>query len=91
MGGEQAANVLAQLKTDKMPYAERWSEEAENEFKKEIKMQYEQEGAATYTSARLMDDGIIDPKDTRKYLIFALALISKESNNVSHGHGIFRM
>jgi len=91
MGGEQAANVLAQLKTDKMQYAERWSEAAELEFKNKIKDQYEQESAATYTSSRLMDDGVIDPKDTRKYIIFALALISKESNNSNKGHGIFRM
>lgn len=90
MGGEQAAQVLTQIKTDKMPYAERWSDDEEQAFKEKIAQQYQQENAVTYTSARLFDDGVIDPKDTREYIAFALALLQKARNNTP-GYGIFRM
>jgi 3-methylcrotonyl-CoA carboxylase beta subunit len=90
MGGEQAAQVLTQIKTDKMPYTERWSDDEALAFKTQIEQQYQQENAVTYTSARLFDDGVIDPKDTREYVAFALALIDKARNNTP-GYGIFRM
>ncbi|NKB39228.1 MAG: methylcrotonoyl-CoA carboxylase [Gammaproteobacteria bacterium] len=69
MGGEQAANVLAQVKRDNLEArGENWSEEDEAEFKQPVHEQYEQQGHPYYASARLWDDGVIDPADTRTVL-----------------------
>ena len=65
MGGEQAASVMAQLKRDNLEgKGEDWSAAKEAEFKKPIQQQYETQGHPYYASARLWDDGIIDPADT---------------------------
>lgn len=73
MGGEQAASVLAQVRRDNMEArGETWSPEAEEAFKAPIRAQYEEQGHPYYASARLWDDGVIDPVDTR--LVLALGL-----------------
>lgn len=91
MGGEQAAGVLASVKRDGMERRdEKWSEQEEDEFKKPIMDQYETQGHPYYSSARLWDDGIIDPADTRRVLGLSLSASLnapiKETN-----FGIFRM
>ena len=69
MGGTQAANVLGQVRRDGLEArGEEWSTEAEEEFKRPIREQYEHQGHPYYASARLWDDGIIDPADTRRVL-----------------------
>ena len=66
MGGEQAASVLATVRRDGMEArGQDWSAEDEEEFKAPIRAQYETQGHPYYASARLWDDGIIDPADTR--------------------------
>jgi 3-methylcrotonyl-CoA carboxylase beta subunit len=74
MGGEQAASVLATVKRDQLQGAGReWSAEEEAAFKTPIRDQYERQGHPYYSSARLWDDGIIDPRDTRRVLALSLA------------------
>ena len=69
MGGEQAANVLAQVTREKKARrGEVWTKDDEEKLLKSIKQQYEKQGHPYYSSARLWDDGIIDPVDTRKVL-----------------------
>jgi 3-methylcrotonyl-CoA carboxylase beta subunit len=69
MGGEQAAGVLAQVRRDGMEaQGKTWSSEDEEAFKAPIRDQYEHQGHPYYASARLWDDGIIDPADTRMTL-----------------------
>ncbi|MGA7711055.1 MAG: carboxyl transferase domain-containing protein [Rhizomicrobium sp.] len=74
MGGEQAAGVLATVKRDGMEArGEKWSAEEEAAFKAPIREQYEREGNPYYATARLWDDGIIAPADTRRVLGLALS------------------
>jgi len=74
MGGEQAANVLAQVKRDRMEKAgEKWPEADEQAFKQPILEQYEQQGHPYFASARLWDDGVIDPAETRQVLGLAIS------------------
>jgi 3-methylcrotonyl-CoA carboxylase beta subunit len=74
MGGEQAANVLATVRRDYMDKAgEEWPLEEEAKFKAPILAKYEKEGHSYYSSARLWDDGVIDPRDTRSVLSLALS------------------
>jgi 3-methylcrotonyl-CoA carboxylase beta subunit len=91
MGGEQAASVLAQIRGDaKAARGDSWSAEEEDQFKAPIRARYETQGHPYYASARLWDDGIIDPIDTR----FTLALaISASLNAPIEGtrFGVFRM
>jgi len=91
MGGEQAAGVLAQVKRDqKDKLGETWSEEEENDFKQPIIDSYEHQGHPYYASARLWDDGIIDPADTRQVLGLAIsASLNKPIEDTKFG--IFRM
>jgi 3-methylcrotonyl-CoA carboxylase beta subunit len=91
MGGEQAASVLAQIRGDaKAAHGESWDTEEEEQFKAPIRAQYETQGHPYYASARLWDDGVIDPVDTR--LTLALA-ISASLNAPIDGtrFGVFRM
>ena len=69
MGGEQAASVLATVHRD----ADKWTPEQMEEFKAPIRAQYEEEGNPYYATARLWDDGIIAPADTRRVLALALS------------------
>ncbi|MFT5135504.1 MAG: 3-methylcrotonyl-CoA carboxylase beta subunit [Arenicella sp.] len=91
MGGEQAAGVLAQVKrTQKEDLGEAWSKEQEAAFKKPIIDKYEQQGHPYYASARLWDDGVIDPAQTRQVLALALsACLNKEIEDTRYG--VFRM
>ena len=74
MGGEQAATVLAMVKREGLERkGEEWSAEDEAKFKKPILMKYEHEGHPLYSSARLWDDGIIDPAKTREVLALSLS------------------
>ena len=91
MGGEQAASVLATVKTDQLTAkGEGWSAEEIEDFKAPIRSRYESEGSAYFSTARLWDDGIIDPRDTRRVLALALS-ISGLSPLPDSSFGIFRM
>ncbi len=91
MGGEQAAQVLAQVSREKNARrGERWSKEDEDKLLEEIRKQYETQGHPYYSSARCWDDGIIDPADTRKVLIAALSA-SLNAPISQTEYGIFRM
>jgi len=91
MGGEQAANVLATVKKDQMAKrGEEMSAQAEADFKQPILDKYEKESSAYYSSARLWDDGIIDPKDTRKVLALGLSA-SFNKTWPEKTKGVFRM
>ncbi len=91
MGGEQAANVLATVRRDAMSArGEDWPADEEEAFKAPIRDQYETQGHPYYASARLWDDGVIDPADTRRVL--GLALATAANAPVEPGRfGIFRM
>ncbi|WP_417316934.1 carboxyl transferase domain-containing protein [Emcibacter sp.] len=91
MGGEQAAGVLATVKRDGMERAgQSWSAEEEEEFRKPIMEQYELQGHPYYASARLWDDGVIDPADTRRVLGLGLSA-SLNAPIEKTKFGIFRM
>ena len=91
MGGEQAANVLAQVKLDAMTAnGESWSQRQLDAFKQPIHQQYETQGHPYYASARLWDDGIIDPVDTRKVLALGLSA-SLNAPIPETRFGVFRM
>jgi len=92
MGGEQAAMVLAIVKREGLQRrAEEWSGDAERAFKDEIRGQYETQGNPAYASARLWDDGVIDPLDTRNVLALALAAATCRPDEGESPYGIFRM
>jgi 3-methylcrotonyl-CoA carboxylase beta subunit len=72
MGGEQAASVLATVRGDNLASAgEPWTPENEEAFKAPIRARYEEEGSPYYATARLWDDGIILPSETREVLSLA--------------------
>ncbi len=91
MGGEQAAGVLAQIKRDqKDKRGEAWLAEEEAAFKQPVLDTYETQGHPYYASARLWDDGVIDPADTRRVLGLALsACLNKVIAETRFG--VFRM
>ncbi|MDF2867882.1 MAG: acetyl-CoA carboxylase, carboxyltransferase component subunit alpha and beta [Gammaproteobacteria bacterium] len=91
MGGEQAAAVMAQITRDKhLKQGETWTAEQETRLKKPILEQYETQGHPYYSSARLWDDGIIDPKDTRRVL--GLSLTAALNATIADTRfGVFRM
>jgi 3-methylcrotonyl-CoA carboxylase beta subunit len=91
MGGEQAAGVLSQVKrAQKEKAGEQWSDSDEQAFKQPIIDKYDDQGKPYYASARLWDDGVIDPKDTRKVLGLAIsASLNKPIEDTRFG--IFRM
>jgi 3-methylcrotonyl-CoA carboxylase beta subunit len=91
MGGEQAASVLATVKRDQLEgRGEEWSAEEEETFKDPIRAQYEQQGNAYYATARLWDDGVIDPMETRQVLGLALTACANAPLGDA-GFGVFRM
>ncbi|PPE70187.1 methylcrotonoyl-CoA carboxylase [Caldimonas thermodepolymerans] len=91
MGGEQAASVLATVKRDGIEAkGGQWSAEEEEAFKAPIRAQYERQGHPYYASARLWDDGVIDPADTRRVL--ALGLSAALNAPIPDARfGVFRM
>lgn len=91
MGGEQAASVLAQVKRDNFDRKGiEWSQEDEKQFKAPIEEMYETQGHPYYASARLWDDGIIDPADTRQVLGLGLS-VSLNAPSEETKFGVFRM
>ncbi len=91
MGGEQAANVLAQVKRDqRTAKGADWSAEEEAQFTAPIRAQYETQGHPYYASARLWDDGVIDPLDTRMVLGLGLAAALNAPIEET-SFGVFRM
>jgi len=91
MGGEQAANVLAQVKRDALEKQEKpWSPKEEEAFKAPILEQYARQSSAYYATARLWDDGIIDPKDTRRTLALGIAA-TLDAPVEETRFGVFRM
>ena len=91
MGGEQAAGVLAQITRDaKEKRGEKWSAEEESKFKAPIQSRYEEEGHPYFASARLWDDGVIEPSQTRSVLGLALEA-SLNGKQEDTKFGVFRM
>jgi len=91
MGGEQAANVLATVRRDGMQAKNTpWPQEHEDLFKRSIREQYEREGHPYYATARLWDDGIIAPSDTRRVLGLGLSAALNAPIEDTH-FGVFRM
>ncbi|HEY0834140.1 MAG TPA: carboxyl transferase domain-containing protein [Azospirillum sp.] len=91
MGGEQAAGVLAQVKRDNLEaQGKSWPAEEEEAFKAPIRAQYEHQGHPYYASARLWDDGIVDPADTRMVLGLGLSA-SLNAPIEPTPFGVFRM
>jgi 3-methylcrotonyl-CoA carboxylase beta subunit len=95
MGGEQAASVLATVRRDgKERRGEDWPAEAEEAFKEPIRAQYEHQGSPYYSTARLWDDGIIDPLETRRVLGMGLEIADNAAapwKSAEPSYGIFRM
>jgi 3-methylcrotonyl-CoA carboxylase beta subunit len=87
MGGEQAASVLATVHRD----AEKWTPEEAEAFKAPVRQKYEDEGNPYYATARLWDDGIIDPAQTRDVLGLALAAALNVPGDAVARFGVFRM
>jgi 3-methylcrotonyl-CoA carboxylase beta subunit len=84
MGGEQAASVLAAVRSDLA------SEQEVEAFKAPIRRQYERQSSAYYSTARIWDDGVIDPADTRRVLGLGLSIASNAPIPLP-GYGVFRM
>ncbi len=91
MGGEQAASVLATVRRDNIEaQGKSWSADEEEAFKTPIRSQYEQQGHPYYASARLWDDGIIDPAETRAVLGLSISA-SMNAPVEPTRFGVFRM
>ncbi|QAY61496.1 methylcrotonoyl-CoA carboxylase [Microbacterium protaetiae] len=91
MGGAQAASVLSTVKRDQLEgRGEQWSAEDQAAFEEPVRAQYEQQGSPYYATARLWDDGVIDPADTRDLLGLALDVVSR-SPLPEPRFGVFRM
>jgi 3-methylcrotonyl-CoA carboxylase beta subunit len=91
MGGEQAATVLATIRRDAIEAkGGTWSADEENAFKAPLRAQYEREGHPYYASARLWDDGVIDPADTRRVLGLSISAALNKPLEATR-FGVFRM
>ncbi|CAD5210176.1 unnamed protein product [Bursaphelenchus xylophilus] len=91
MGGEQAANVLATVQKDQRAREGKgWTQEEEDALKKPVEERFEKEGHPYFASARLWDDGVIDPRDTRKVLGLSLQA-SLNAPVEETKFGVFRM
>ncbi len=91
MGGEQAANVLATVRADALEAkGDVWPEAEQEEFKAPLRQKYESQGHPYYASARLWDDGIIDPADTRRVLGLGLSAALNAPIKETR-FGVFRM
>ena len=91
MGGEQAASVLARVKRDGIEArGGAWSEAEEESFKDPLRKQYEEQGHPYYATARIWDDGIIDPAETRNVLALGLS-VSLNAPIEDTDFGVFRM
>jgi len=94
MGGEQASSVLATIQKDNREASGKpaWSAAEEDDFKRPIREQYERQGSCLYSSARLWDDGVIEPKNTRQVLALSLsACLNAPIQKGQSPFGVFRM
>ncbi len=92
MGGEQAASVLATVRRDGIEArGGEWTAEEEEAFKDPVRAQYEEQGSPYYSTARLWDDGVIDPVDTRRVLGLGLAAAARAPIPETPHFGVFRM
>jgi 3-methylcrotonyl-CoA carboxylase beta subunit len=92
MGGEQASLVLSTVKRDGMEArGDEWPEEEQAEYEEAIRNQYESQGHPYYASARLWDDGVIDPTETRQVLSLALSAATNRPRDDETPFGVFRM
>jgi 3-methylcrotonyl-CoA carboxylase beta subunit len=91
LGGEQAASVLATVRRDALKLqGKQWLAEDEEKFKAPIREQYETQGHPYYATARLWDDGIVDPADTRR--VVALGISASLNASIERtSFGVFRM
>jgi 3-methylcrotonyl-CoA carboxylase beta subunit len=91
MGGEQAANVLLTVKLDQLePKGQTLSDEEQDAFREPILSKYAKESSAYYSTARLWDDGIIDPADTRRMIALGIEA-AREAPMEPAGFSMFRM
>jgi 3-methylcrotonyl-CoA carboxylase beta subunit len=91
MGGDQAAAVLATIRRDQLDGSgEGWSAEDEEAFRAPIRAQYDEQGNPYYSTARIWDDGVIDPVDTRTVVGLALSVCANAPLDPV-GYGVFRM
>ena len=91
MGGEQAANVLATVKAEGLEReGKEWTDDEAEAFKAPIRARYEEQGHPYYASARLWDDGVIDPAQTRDVLSLGLSA-SLNAPIADTTFGVFRM
>jgi 3-methylcrotonyl-CoA carboxylase beta subunit len=91
MGGEQAAQVLIRVRRDSYEArGQSWSKDEHDAYESAIREQYERQGHPYYASARLWDDGVIDPADTRRVLALSLAAASNAPIEDTR-FGLFRM
>jgi 3-methylcrotonyl-CoA carboxylase beta subunit len=91
MGGEQAAGVMAMVKKSSAEKkGQTWTDADDDAVKQPVRDQYEKQGHPYYSSARLWDDGVIDPADTRKILSLALS-VSMNAEQEESKFGVFRM
>ena len=92
MGGEQAASVLATVRRDGIESkGGTWPESEQQAFTDGIRDQYERQGNPYYATARLWDDGVIDPLDTRRVLGLALEVVARGPAPAPESYGVFRM
>jgi 3-methylcrotonyl-CoA carboxylase beta subunit len=92
MGGEQAATVLSLLRREAVEAkGGTWTDADDEAFKAPIREQYEEQGHPYYATARIWDDGIIDPADTRVVLALALAIGANGPAPPPPRFGVFRM
>ena len=92
MGGPQAASVLSTVRRDQIEAAGgSWSAAEEAEFQAPIRAAYEEQGSPYHSTARLWDDGIIEPGQTRDVLGLALDVVTRAPSTEAPGYGIFRM
>jgi len=92
MGGEQAAIVLSTVRREGLEArGEEWPADEQAAFEAEIREQYETQGHPYYASARLWDDGVIDPVSSRQVLAFAIAAAMNRPQEDETPFGIFRM
>ena len=91
MGGEQAASVLSTIRSDQLAArGEEWPQLERADFEEQLREQYERQGNPYYATARLWDDGVIDPQQTRDVLGLALAACANAPLG-ERGYGVFRM
>ncbi len=91
MGGEQAASVLAAIRREQIEArGEKWAGEEEEAFKAPLRAQYDEQGSPYYSTARLWDDGVIDPLDTRRVVSLGLSAAANAPLD-DVGYGVFRM